>query len=203
MSLPKSPPTQKTIHQLKITLEDIEPKIWRYVEVPSNYNFDQLHYAVQDAMGWENCHLHKFTVKNLTTNKEETISPPSEYDDESDDYTGGRFQKINSTKAKIADYFLSKGNKALYEYDFGDSWYHEIKFEKILPAEEGVKYPRCIAGSRACPPEDCGGWPGYIELLETIEDSSSENYAEVMDWLGDDFDPEAFDASKVKFKRVR
>ena len=94
---------------------------------------------------------------------------------------------------------LVRGEKAkfLYEYDFGDSWDHELLVEKVLPAEAEKRYPVCLTGKRACPPEDCGGIWGYASLLEAIRDPEHPEHDEMVEWVGDEFDPEAFDLDEV------
>lgn len=99
----------------------------------------------------------------------------------------------------LSEYFRKPSDSAEYQYDFGDDWQHEIVLEIIQPRIPKVKYPRCIDGARACPPEDCGGVPGYESLLEIIFDPSHEEHESTMEWLGGKFDPEKFDAKKVKF----
>jgi hypothetical protein len=181
------PTKPSNIYQFKITLEDIKPKIWRRIQVPENYNFYDLHIAIQNAMGWEDCHLHQFEMKNPKTGFKVVI--------------GTEECDVLEEKAKIAQYFSLENKTVAYEYDFGDSWHHEIILEKILPAETDVKYPTCLAGQRACPPEDCGGFSGYEYLLEIINDPAHEEYEERMEWLGGgEFDPEDFDPKLVKFK---
>ena len=106
---------------------------------------------------------------------------------------------LPSGKQKIADFFSTENRTASYVYDFGDSWEHKIQLEKILPGEKGVEYPICIKGKRACPPEDCGGVWGYAELLEIIKDPKHEEYEEMMEWLGEEFDPDHFDVKEVSF----
>jgi hypothetical protein len=180
------------IYQFKITLKQIKPKIWRRIQVPGNYSFWDLHVAIQDAMGWYDCHLHQFTIQNPETGDEDLIGMPDDeglYDD----------PIIPEKKAKIAKYFSLSYNEAIYEYDFGDSWEHEILLEKILPASPDINYPQCIDGKRACPPEDCGGVWGYKELLEIIKDPKHYEYKERMQWLGNKFEPEEFDPKLVQF----
>ncbi|MFA5878935.1 MAG: plasmid pRiA4b ORF-3 family protein [Candidatus Margulisiibacteriota bacterium] len=170
------------IFQFKITLKDIEPPIWRRVLAPSNYNFEQFHILIQEAMMWANYHLHEFRIPIKGSKRFVKIGiPDDEYPDE---------DLLDATQEKIADYFQKPNQKILYIYDFGDGWEHEIKLEKILLKEKGEKYPKCIAGERACPPEDCGGTGGYEDLLEILANPNHEEYRSMKTWAGDDFDPE-------------
>jgi hypothetical protein len=102
-------------------------------------------------------------------------------------------------KQKLVDFFSMESRSAVYTYDFGDNWEHKIQLEKILPREEGVTYPICIKGKRACPPEDCGGIWGYAELLEILGNPNHEEYEEMLEWLGGEFDPEHFDVEEISF----
>jgi len=178
------------IYQFKITLKDFKPKIWRRIQVPENYSFYDLHVAIQDAMGWEDYHLHQFDIMNPKTGEKVFIST---LDNEV------FHDVIEEHKAKIAQYFSISNNKASYEYDFGDGWEHEIILEEILPANADIKYPQCIAGKNACPPEDCGGIPGYEYLLEIMANPQHEEHAERMRCLGGKFMPKEFDPQLVKF----
>ncbi|HEX9970434.1 MAG TPA: plasmid pRiA4b ORF-3 family protein [bacterium] len=180
----------KQIYQFKITLDGIKPSIWRRIQVPEIYSFWDLHVAIQDAMGWSDSHLHQFEIKNPKTGEAVEISiPDEEWEDEA----------LAGWDVKIADYFSMKNPEALYIYDFGDNWEHTIKLEKIMPRDGEAEYPICLDGKRACPPDDCGGFPGYEDLLMTISDPDSEEYEETIDWLGDDFDPEHFEPDDVIF----
>lgn len=107
---------------------------------------------------------------------------------------------ISEHVQKIANWFSMENRAANYIYDFGDGWEHRIELEKILPRDENIEYPICIAGKRACPPEDCGGIWGYKEFLEAIRDPEHENHEELLEWVGGEFDPEAFDPKKVYFE---
>jgi hypothetical protein len=102
----------------------------------------------------------------------------------------------------VKPYVAPENRAFLYEYDFGDSWEHEIVVEKVLPAVEGIRYPICIAGKRACPPEDCGGVGGYERMLDIIANPKHEEHAEMLEWLGGSFDPEAFDLGNSQGARV-
>lgn len=181
----------KNVYQFKISMPDIEPLIWRQIQVPENYNFWDLHVAIQDAMGWQDCHLHSFeAIKRNRNGTREYIGIPD------GDFADGCIAGWN---VPITSRLLKKGDAMIYQYDLGDSWDHIIKLEKILPAEEGVKYPRCIDGERACPPEDCGGFPGYYNLLEVLSDPKHEEYKHLRSWVGKAYNPEVFDHTKVKF----
>jgi hypothetical protein len=92
---------------------------------------------------------------------------------------------------------------ALYVYDFGDDWRHVVMHEGTSPSDPSVSYPRCISGARRCPPEDCGGAHGHAELLEVIADPGHPDYGEVLEWIGGDFDPDAFDPLAVVFDDPR
>ncbi|MEK6734340.1 MAG: plasmid pRiA4b ORF-3 family protein, partial [Pseudomonadota bacterium] len=170
MSLLKKP----QVYQFKISLICFSPKIWRRIQVPEGYKFLGLHKAIQDAMGWEDYHLHEFEIISPETIRKERIGIIDEND--FPDY-----ELLDEKKAKIATYFSKTNKKAIYSYDFGDDWSHEILFEKILPAEAQVKYPRCIDGENACPPEDCGGVWGYEEMLEIIQDPKHPEYQNRLD----------------------
>lgn len=179
------------IYQFKITLKDIKPTIWRRIQVPKTYTFWELHVAIQDAMGWNDCHLHEFKLINPLTDTEINIGIP---DEEYEDY-----KVLPSWKQKIANYFILKNQGVNYIYDFGDYWKHRITLEKMLPKEENITYPRCIEGRRACPPEDCGGPYNYNDFLESIRNPDDEQHEEMLEWVGGEFDSEHFDPNEVTF----
>ena len=178
------------VFQFKITLKGIKPPIWRRIQVSETYTFWDLHVAIQDAMGWDDYHLHEFELVNPLTGLKQSIgSPDKEFDRE----------VFSELKQKLVDFFSMENRSAVYTYDFGDNWEHKIQLEKILPREEGVTYPICIKGKRACPPEDCGGIWGYAELLEILGNPNHEEYEEMLEWLGGEFDPEHFDVEEISF----
>lgn len=181
----------KEVYQLKITLKGIRPPVWRRIQVPAGYNFNELHFAIQDAMGWDSSHLHGFEITSPKNGLRELIGPPE------DDMMGREI--LNEEKKKLSQYFGKGTEKAVYVYDYGDDWIHEIKLEKILPMEKGASYPVCIAGKRACPPEDAGGVYGYLHMLEVLADPRSEEYEDIAEWVGEDFDPERFSPAEVVF----
>lgn len=190
----------KNVYQFKIFLEGIQPLIWRRIQVPENYSFWDLHVAIQDAMGWFDGHLHQFSTIEKAHRNKQYIGIPD------DDFVT---EILPGWQEKISDWFdLEKRTKMNYEYDFGDWWRHKVELEKILPAEDTVSYPLCLTGKRACPPEDCGGIHGYYDIIRiSKEGPKSRNDKEIMEWLGDDFDPECFDLLEIEFdnpaKRLR
>ncbi len=170
------------VYQLKITLKGIRPPIWRRILVPSTMTLPRLHQAIQISMGWTDSHLHQFIVGRTRFGM-----PDPDYND------GTR----NEKSVQIQQLMTQEKDTVTYEYDFGDGWEHEIKLEKILPVEKGQRLPVCVAGKRACPPDDCGGVGGYYHILEAIEDPENPEYEEILYWLGESFDPEEFDLQEV------
>lgn len=182
-----------TVYQIKIVLHNSKPPIWRRIQIPVNYSFWDLHVAIQDAMGWTDSHLHEFYVKNEFDNYIMIGTPD-------DEIAKAAFPE---KEEKIADYLVKPQDFCQYIYDFGDDWEHKIILEKILPRDNLKKYPDIIKGKRACPPEDCGGIYGYNEVLEILENTTHEDYKELIEWLGDDFDPEYFNSEEVIFRNPK
>jgi hypothetical protein len=183
--------TPQIMHQFKITLLDTDPAIWRRIQVPETYTFWGLHVAIQSAMGWHDSHLHMFR----TDKRGQTIINGNPVDDGFGDDEG----TFNGWETRVTEFLGAPGDVAIYKYDMGDGWLHEILLEGIFLKEKGVKYPRCLAGARACPPEDCGGIPGFEHLLEVLDSPQHPEYEELTGWLGKKYDPEKFDAAAVKF----
>jgi len=195
------------VYQFKVVLKGAPLPIWRRILIPDNYNFWDFHVAIQDAMEWLDEHLHHFILKNPITQKKAFIE--MERDDLDDLFIGLPHSKRQETYLEIdqyvANWFTPHQKKGLYVYDFGDNWEHELTLEKILPKEKGAKYPRCIAGKGACPPENCGGVYGYEQLLKILKDPKHPEYQELYAWLmgqgidPQNFDPHAFDPVSVEF----
>jgi Plasmid pRiA4b ORF-3-like protein len=181
------------VYQFKLVLVGVEPPIWRRIQVPETYSFWDLHVALQDSMGWLDYHLHVFRVAKPGTGEVEQIGIPD------DDPFEGDKPTLPGWEIPITRHFPRTGTVAQYEYDFGDGWEHELTLEAILPRQAGQKYPLCVDGARACPPEDCGGVHGYEDLLTTIQDPTHEEYERILEWLGGRFDPDKFDPKRVKF----
>jgi hypothetical protein len=176
-----------SIFQLKITLEDIRPPIWRRVLVESSITLGDLHLVIQAVMPWENCHLHLFQMN-------EKIYSPEMPDD---DFFG--FEEPDEPEDSVTLWQLLEQEKSWlrYTYDMGDSWDHKILLEKILAPDPKLTYPICIKGKRACPPEDCGGAWRYMTLLEIFSDPSHPEYAEMIQYFPEGIDAEAFDLAEL------
>jgi len=181
--------------QFKITLEGIRTSIWRRIQVPDFYSFWDLHVAIQDSMGWRDSHLHEFEVYFPETEVTLVIGIPIPEEDKFED-DDAVMPGWNET---VTDCFEERKPEISYLYDFGDDWNHAVEFEGVHPRKPGLKYPLCLDGARACPPEDCGGIYGYAEMLEIIADKNHEEYEDTVRWMGPKFDPEHFDPRKVRF----
>jgi len=168
--------TKKQVYQFKITLKDVEPAIWRRVQVESDITLRQLSCILQASMGWFGGHLHLFRLGGAE------YSPP---DEDSEGITDDSKTVLGKLPAKDLKEFT-------YEYDMGDGWEHLLELEATLPPEPGKTYPFCLAGARACPPEDCGGVYGYEDFLKAIKDKKHPEHKEKLDWIGGHFDPEFF-----------
>jgi hypothetical protein len=179
-------PVSERLYQFKITLLESPVPIWRRIQVKDS-TLDKFHERIQTAMGWTNSHLHQFKIAG------ENYGDPDLLNDGFED-----FECIDSTATKISEIVPKAGKRFqfVYEYDFGDSWQHEVLFEGCLKAEKGSRYPLCVEGERKCPPEDVGGVSGYSRFLEAIANPNHEQHDELVEWAGD-FDPEEFDALKA------
>jgi len=170
--------------RLKVTLDDVEPKVLRRIEVPADIRLDRLHLTVQAALGWTNSHLFEIRARDVGWG----IPSP--------DWPDG---PLDARKVKLIDVLEDAGTKMLrYLYDYGDGWEHTIKVERMISADTNIAYPRLIEASGRCPPEDVGGPWGYDEMLEALADPDHERHAEIREWVGDDFDPHAFDAEPLR-----
>jgi hypothetical protein len=175
-----------TVMQFKITLKGIQPPIWRRIQV-EDCTLHDLHSHIQDAMGWTNSHRHQFMIQGLS------YSPPNPFANGEWD-----IDSENSAGIMLSDIVPATGKRFRfqYEYDFGDSWNHEILFEGFRTKDPAVRYPQCLDGARACPPEDCGGVWGYMGLLSALDDPKHARHDDMSEWVGP-IDPEEFDAETV------
>ena len=172
--------------QLKVELEDIEPKIWRRIIVDENTSLYKLHYIIQLAFGWENCHLYEFESDQYFFGNVDLWDIAEE---------GGHVEDDRSVMVKE---LLNDSHKSInYLYDMGDSWMHIITLEKFDKENTLVKAPYCVAGERNCPPEDCGGVPGYYYLLEVLKKPKSKECKELTEWLGGKYNPTKIDFDEI------
>jgi hypothetical protein len=178
------------IYTLEISLAEIEPRIWRRVKVAGRTTLQQLHLIIQGAMGWELCHLHQFEVDGVIYSDPELADDRPKTDQDS---RRARLHKL-----------VGAGGRFVYEYDFGDDWRHEIVVESITAPKKGGTYPFCIAGARACPPEDVGGPHAYEEYLDAIKNPRHERHEELLEWRGE-FDAQAFsvDEANLGMRRMK
>jgi hypothetical protein len=167
----------RQIFQVRISLADVTPEVWRRVAVPGAYTLDRVHRVVQYAMGWQNYHLHSFEIEGV------------QYGEPDPD---GELDLRDELEVRL-DAVAGKDSRFVYTYDFGDWWEHEITVEAIYPPEPDIRYPLCIEGERACPPEDVGGAYGYASFLTAVTDPEHPEHAAMREWIGKPFDPTAFD----------
>lgn len=181
------------VYTLKITLIGTEPPVWRRVVVRSDIGLGDLHDVIQLSMGWEDHHLHHFIVGKSFYG----VPEPNQ-----DDFG---FKTLDEQDFALIDIAPRKGSKFKYEYDFGDSWQHEIRVEKIERDVPGHTHPVCLDGERNCPPEDVGGIWGYSELVEAMADRKHKRRKEFIEWLGEPFNPEAIDLKEAnkQLKKLR
>jgi len=182
------PPAEGRVYQLKVTLRHIRPPIWRRLQVEGDVTLGQLHRFLQVAMGWWDSHLHLFRI-----GRAEYSQPYPEEDPFRDDDDKAK----DENAVALGEVVRSERSRFVYVYDYGDHWEHEIVVEKILPRDGEVAYPICLAGRRACPPEDCGGPWGYGEMLQALADPSHPQHESYTEWVGGSFDPEEFDLEEV------
>ena len=188
---------QRDLLRIRVELTGVAPPVWRELLVPARYSFWDLHVAIQDAMGWLDYHLHEFRIAGSFREDALLVGIPAEeiWDDGPEVRPGWDISVI--------DVLSEPGDRAEYEYDFGDGWVHDITLLGIEPREKGQRYPKCVAGERACPPEDCGGIPGYESLLKVLFDPAHSDYDSLSQWVPRGWGPEVFKPSKVRFDNPR
>ncbi|MER7457001.1 plasmid pRiA4b ORF-3 family protein [Micromonospora sp. NPDC126480] len=171
----------RQIFQLRISLTGVRPPVWRRVLVPGGFTLDRVHRVVQHAMGWRDCHLHSFDIDGR------------QYAEPDPD---GELSVHDELDVRL-DAVVGKGSRFHYTYDFGDWWEHDLLVEDVFTADPDERYPACLDGGRACPPEDVGGPTGYQALLVALDGSAHAEHHVLREWVGATFDPEAFDAGRV------
>jgi hypothetical protein len=174
------------IFQIKVTLLGSDPPIWRRLLVPASITLAAFHNVLQIAMGWDSSHMHEFRkgkqFYGMPNPDERFFNVPRTIDDR---------------KVQLDEVLLRVGSNFLYTYDMGDSWEHAIVLEKRLPVDPNLKYPACLGGELASPPEDCGGIYGFYDLLEASRNPEHPRHGELLEWVGEDWNPDAFSLDDV------
>ena len=179
----RQPEPRLEVYAIKVTLLGTSPPIWRRILVPREITLRNLHRTLQTVMGWTDSHLHQFLLQR------HGLPGPR-----------GRTKVADENRTRLGELIGTVGARLLYEYDFGDSWQHELRIEGVLLADESFQQ-MCVARKQCCPPEDCGGPQGFAELLQIFQDTNDPRHEEVCEWLGD-FVPEFFSADQVN-RRLR
>ena len=172
--------------RMRIELRDLEPKIWRRVDVPLSSTLEALHRIIQSSFRWQDYHLYEFAVG------ERVYGVPTDEDAFSD-------RKIYKSSAIRLNTVVERGvDRFLYVYDFGDDWRHDVIVEEVRDGDGDTEYPSFVDGARRCPPEDVGGTHGFMEFLEAVLDASHAEHARMIEWCGGAFDPEDIDEQEVR-----
>jgi hypothetical protein len=172
------------IYRVHVSLREIDPAIWRRIELSSQTTLKQFHRVLQIVMGWEDRHLHEYIIEGQRYG-----TPDPAFNDPG--------EVLRETGVRLATVLPEPGAQILYLYDFGDYWQHDIRLEAVLAPEPGVTYPRLVDGARSCPPEDCGGTRGYADLLEILLDPTHKEFEQMREWAGPSFNAEVFSAAAV------
>ncbi|MDO8592927.1 MAG: plasmid pRiA4b ORF-3 family protein [bacterium] len=195
----RKPINSPSIFKFKITLNDSTPRVWRRILAPADYTFFDLHCAIQNAMGWTDSHLHAFYIGDRYGRERITVEFPNPDNDWPE-----KGETRDERTERLADYFGKIVKQCVYCYDFGDNWGHTILFEGELPRDHKIKYPRCLDGANACPPDDCGGVGGYDRLQKTLKNSNDPEHDDMLAWLGledpADFNSNEFNPEEVEFE---
>jgi hypothetical protein len=181
-----------SVYQLHISLNDIEPVIWRRIQVLGRVSLYKLNRIIQESMGWTNSHLNLFNINDVEYEvKYENV-------EENPD-------ALDEREFKLCQVVQAENVNFTFLYDFGDYWEHSVLVEKILPKEPDVKYPICLDGKRACPPEDCGGITGFVEFVEAVRNPYHEDHQAMIEWVGYKYDPNEFNIALAnkRLKRIR
>jgi hypothetical protein len=165
-----------------LTLRGVKPPVWRRVLVPSSWTLGELSPALEAVMGWYGGHLHSFDPGDVVYGE-----PDPDWGDDLQD----------EREVRVGDVLSHAGTKMRWDYDFGDGWEHDVVVEAILEPDPTLRYPHCVTGRRACPPEDCGGPYGYRDLLGALADPSHPDHEELKEWAPPGFDPARFDVREV------
>jgi len=170
----------RQILQLKVSVADLDPPVWRRVLVPGGYTLDRVSRVIQQAFGWHGYHLHSFEIDGDQYGEPDPL---------------GELELRDEMDVRL-DAVAAKGARFTYVYDFGDWWEHEIVVEDVFPADLDERYPVCLAGERAGPIEDTGGADGYQRLLSSAADPADPDHEHAVQIVGR-HDPTAFDADRI------
>ncbi len=177
------------IYQLNVYLRDLSPRFWRRLQVRGDISLRTLHKILQISFDWGNRHLIAFR-------KDGSNFAEPEYNDWEAEYSIDNFT--------LQNLLPNEGDKAIYEYDFGDGWEHVILVEQISERDwKGDGYGRVIDGSRYRPPEDVGGTHGFKEFMEAWQDPDHLDHDHYRRWVSDDYDPDAFDKEQINRRLER
>jgi hypothetical protein len=166
----------RQIYQLRVTLEGVSPEVWRRVLIPGGYTLDRLHRVIQYAMGWLDAHLHSFEIDGVT------------YGEPDPDNELALRDELDTRLDAVA----SPGSRFRYTYDYGDWWEHVVDVEAVWPADPEERYPLCLEGERACPPEGVGGTYGYRQLVTALDDPDHPEHDVMAEWVGRSYNADAF-----------
>jgi hypothetical protein len=169
------------IARVYLTVLEADPAIWRRIEVPADATLEGLHDVIQVVMGWQGYHLHHFQIGDVMYGRVMPEDP----------------ERADGRKVKLAGLGNDGVRMLEYVYDYGDDWHCAVVLEAFAAARPGVAYPRLVDGARRGPPEDVGGPWGYVDFLAAIADPRHERHAELSDWIGGAFDPDAFDLAAM------
>ena len=189
------PANAPEILQIKLTLRDVRPAVWRRVLVPDNFSLNRLHQVIQAVMLWLDYHLHEFEIDGRRY---------ADLQGEGPDAYGE--QLYSDRNIRLRDVVDRGVDRFSYSYDFGDDWRIKVAIEKTVPAQDGVRYPALAGGAGASPPEDCGGPFGYMEFVAALADETHPDHEDRLEWWGDDeFDPKDMQAETVEaaLSRIR
>jgi hypothetical protein len=182
---PRQTPEPAKIYQLKIELKFTKPTIWRRLLIRGDVYLDELEHYIKLTMGWVGWHMHDFCFDGVYYGDARSCAD-LDFEDE--------------TKSKLSDLITEAKQKFTYTYDFGDDWRHQITVEKIMDADPELAYPICVKGAGACPPDDCGGVPGFYHMISVLKDPKHPEHRSMRNWVGYDFDPNEFSVAWVNKK---
>jgi len=180
--------TPPSAYDIRVSLMHILPEIWRLIRISADIRMDRLHDVLQTALAWTDSHLHQFHVIDAKSGTKAYVGRP-------DPDFEGRTPTQDETKRLLKNFLTKPGDRIGYEYDFGDSWLHEIKLTAVHAQSARLSTPLCLDGARACPPEDCGGPSGFQDVLAALA-NRKRAHKDLIEWLGD-YDPAAFDLGAV------